>query len=740
MRYMLVDGHGNFGSVDGDPPAAYRYTESRMSKISVEMLRDIDKDTVDFVPNYDDSRKEPSVLPTKFPNLLVNGSMGIAVGMATNIPPHNLSEVSDAICYLVDNPDASLAELMDFIKGPDFPTGGIVMGRSGIRAAYATGKGKVAVRAKTEIVEAKNGRHKIIVTELPYQVNKAKLIMTIADHVKEKKIEGITNIEDHSDRNGMHIEIDVKREADPNIVLNKLFRDTQLQSIFSVIMIAIVNGEPKLLTLKNILDNYIAFQLEIITRRSLFDLKKAQERLHILDGLKVALDFIDEVIAIIRASKDTPSAKQALSDRFGLDDVQTQAIVDMRLARLTNLERYKIEEEINALKIKITDLEDIIANESRQRTIIKEELTEIRNKYGDERRTEITDVSGEVDIEELITVEDCVLTLTNLGYIKRQSVDTYKTQKRGGKGITGVGKREEDVATDMFITNSHDYVMFFTNLGKVYRVKCYQIPEGSRTSKGTHVANILPLVKDERITAMIKVPNFDNAENNYLVMVTKQGIIKRVDLSLFSNIRKGGLIAIDLNEGDELCWVRLTDGTKQMLVATKKGKAIKFNETDVRDMGRTARGVRAIKLENGDNVIGMSTIREGAYVLTVSETGYGRLSSIDDYRLQSRGGSGLINYHVDKYGDVAAIKVVNLDDDIVLISDNGTIIRINADSIRICARPSKGVTVMRVAEGSKVVSLARQPHEDSEDTETKISKEISTENEQNEENSESTEE
>ena len=515
MRYMLVDGHGNFGSVDGDPPAAYRYTESRMSKISVEMLRDIDKDTVDFVPNYDDSRKEPSVLPTKFPNLLVNGSMGIAVGMATNIPPHNLSEVSDAICYLVDNPDASLAELMDFIKGPDFPTGGIVMGRSGIRAAYATGKGKVAVRAKTEIVEAKNGRHKIIVTELPYQVNKAKLIMTIADHVKEKKIEGITNIEDHSDRNGMHIEIDVKREADPNIVLNKLFRDTQLQSIFSVIMIAIVNGEPKLLTLKNILDNYIAFQLEIITRRSLFDLKKAQERLHILDGLKVALDFIDEVIAIIRASKDTPSAKQALSDRFGLDDVQTQAIVDMRLARLTNLERYKIEEEINALKIKITDLEDIIANESRQRTIIKEELTEIRNKYGDERRTEITDVSGEVDIEELITVEDCVLTLTNLGYIKRQSVDTYKTQKRGGKGITGVGKREEDVATDMFITNSHDYVMFFTNLGKVYRVKCYQIPEGSRTSKGTHVANILPLVKDERITAMIKVPNFDNAENNY---------------------------------------------------------------------------------------------------------------------------------------------------------------------------------------------------------------------------------
>ena len=736
MRYMLVDGHGNFGSVDGDPPAAYRYTESRMSKISVEMLRDIDKDTVDFVPNYDDSRKEPSVLPTKFPNLLVNGSVGIAVGMATAIPPHNLSEVSDAICYLVDNPDATLSELMDFIKGPDFPTGGIIMGRAGIRAAYATGKGKIVVRAKTEITEAKNGRHKIIVTELPYQVNKAKLIETIADHVKDKKIEGITNIEDHSDRKGMHIEIDVKREADPNIVLNKLFRDTQMQSTFGAIMIAIVNGEPKLLNLKNILDNYIAFQLEIITRRSLFDLKKAKERLHILDGLKIALDFIDEVIAIIRASKDTPSAKQALSDRFGLDDVQTQAIVDMRLARLTNLERFKIEEEIAALKVKITDLEDIIANESRQRVIIKEEITEIRNKYGDQRRTEITDVSGEVDIEELIPVEDCVLTLTNLGYIKRQSADTYKTQKRGGKGITGVGKREEDVATDMFIINSHDYVMFFTNLGKVYRIKCYQIPEGSRTSKGTHVANILPLVKDERITAMIKVPNFENAENNYLVMVTKQGIIKRVDLSLFSNIRKGGLIAIDLNEGDELCWVRLTDGTKQMLVATKKGKAIKFNETDVRDMGRTARGVRAIKLEDGDNVIGMSTIRKGAFVLTVSETGYGRLSNIEDYRLQSRGGVGLINYHVDKYGDVAAIKVVDHDDDIVLISDNGTIIRISADSIRICARPSKGVTVMRVAEGSKVVSLARQPHEDNDDSaDSEGTEEFSTENEQNEENS-----
>ncbi|MBQ2604078.1 MAG: DNA gyrase subunit A [Clostridia bacterium] len=747
MRYMLVDGHGNFGSVDGDPPAAYRYTESRMSKISVEMLRDIDKDTVDFVPNYDDSRTEPSVLPTKFPNLLVNGSTGIAVGMATNIPPHNLSEVSDAICYLVDNPDAELAEIMDFIKGPDFPTGGIIMGRSGIRAAYATGKGKINVRAKTEIVEAKNGRHKIIVTELPYQVNKAKLIESIADYVKDKKIEGITNIEDHSDRNGMHIEIDVKREVDPNIVLNNLFKLTQMQSTFGVIMIAIVNGEPKLLRLKDILEKYIEFQIEIITRRSLFELKKAKDRLHILEGLKIALDFIDEVIAIIRASKDQASAKQALSARFGLDDVQTQAIVDMRLGRLTNLERNKIEEEIASLNDKITDLNEIIESETRKRTIIKEEITEIRNKYGDERRTEICEIDGELDDEELIPREDCVLTLTNLGYIKRLTVDTYKLQKRGGKGITGVGKREEEVATDMFVINSHDYVMFFTNLGKVYRIKCYRIHEGSRTSKGMHIANILPLEKDEHVSSMIRVPSFEEEKESYLVMITNQGYIKRVELSLFSNIRKGGMRALELNEGDELSWVRLTDGKQQMLVATKLGKAIRFDERDVRAMGRTARGVHAIRLSEGDSVIGMSILREGGYVLTVSEKGFGRLSNIDDYRIQSRGGSGIINYHTSRFGNVAAIKVVDLDDDIILISDNGTIIRIIASSIRICARPSKGVTVMKVAEGSKVVSLARTPHEESDDeqqdntqAESEENKqEISTEKENNVENSDTQE-
>lgn len=714
MRYMLVDGHGNFGSVDGDPPAAYRYTESRMSKISVEMLRDIDKDTVDFVPNYDDSRKEPSVLPTRFPNLLVNGSTGIAVGMATNIPPHNLSEVSDAICYLVDNPEATLAELMEYIKGPDFPTGGIIMGRSGIRAAYATGRGKIVVRAKTEIVEGKNGRSKIIVTELPYQVNKARLIEAIADYVKDKKIEGITNVEDHSDRNGMHIEIDVKREASPQIVLNQLFSYTQMQITFGAIMLSIVDGEPKTLNLKEILEHYVRFQIEIITRRTVFDLKKAQDRMHILDGLKVAIDFIDEVIAIIRSSKDQSTAKEALSQRFGLDDIQTQAIVQMRLGQLTNLERTKIEDEIKTLGEKIKDLNDILASKERQFTIIKEEITEIRNKYGDARRTEICTVSGEVDIEDLIPKEDCVLTLTNLGYIKRLTVDTYKLQKRGGRGVSGMAKREEDFASDMFIINSHDYVLFFTNLGKVYKMKCYEVPEGGRTSKGLNIANLLPLAENEHVSVMIRVPSF--GENQYLVMVTKQGYIKRIELDAYKNARKSGLIALDLNEDDELSWVRLTDGSNEMLIATKHGKAIRFKETDVRPMGRQARGVRAIKLSEGDSVVGMSKLREGGYVLTVSETGYGRLSEIDDYRLQSRGGMGLINYHTEKYGNVAAIKVVDLDDDVILIADNGVIIRISASSIRICARPSKGVSVMKLSDGNKVVTFARSPHEEDDES------------------------
>lgn len=713
MRYMLVDGHGNFGSVDGDPPAAYRYTEARMSKISMEMLTDIDKKTVDFMPNYDDRLQEPVVLPCRFPNLLVNGSSGIAVGMATNIPPHNLGEVVDAMDYLIDNPDASVSELMEYIPGPDFPTGATIMGRSGIRAAYATGRGKIVVRAKAEIVEEKNGRFKIIVTELPYQVNKARLIESIADMVKDKRIEGISNIEDHSDRNGMHIEIDVKRDASPQIVLNQLFSYSQLQVTFGVIMIAIVNGEPKLLTLKDILNHYIDFQVDVVTRRTQFDLNKAKERMHILEGLKIAIDFIDEVIAIIRSSKDQGEAKLRLMERFGLDEIQAQSIVQMRLGQLTGLERQKIEDEIAALHVKIDDYEDILSNHSRVLQIIKEEVNAVRNKYSDQRRTEILSVSGEVDIEDLIPQEDCVLTLTQFGYVKRLSIDTYKTQKRGGRGVAGMTRREEDVATEMFIINSHDYVLFFTDKGRVYRLKCYEIPEGSRQSKGMNIANLLPIDADEHVTSMIKVHEFD--ENKYLIMVTRKGIVKRIELNAYNTARKGGLIALELNEGDELAWVRMTDGESEVIVATKKGMAIRFKETDVRPMGRQARGVKAITLREDDEVIGMSTVREDAYVLTVSETGYGRLSKLSDYRIQSRGGKGLTNYHVEKYGDVAAIKVVDMDDDIIIISSDGVIIRIQASSIRVCSRPSKGVTVMKVSEGSKVVTLARAPHDSDEE-------------------------
>ena len=713
MRYMLVDGHGNFGSVDGDPPAAYRYTEARMSKISMEMLTDIDKDTVNFSPNYDDRLKEPDVLPSRFPNLLVNGSSGIAVGMATNIPPHNLGETIDAVCMLIDNPDAEVAELMECIPGPDFPTGGIIMGRSGIRAAYATGKGKITVRAKTEIVEGKNGRFKIIVTELPYQVNKARLIEHIADLVKDKKMEGISNIEDHSDRQGMHIEIDIKRDASPQIVLNQLFSFTQMQVTFGAIMLAIVDGEPKILSLKEMLKCYIDFQEDVIRRRTEFDLKKAQDRAHILEGLKIALDFIDEVIAIIRHSKDLPTARTALMERFGLDEVQAQAIVQMRLGQLTNMEQAKIEDEISALHAKIKEFMEILASETRKLEIVKEELLAIRNKYADPRRTEICAISGEVDIEDLIPQEECVLTLTQFGYVKRLSVDTYKIQRRGGRGVSGMSRREEDVATEMFIINSHDYVLFFTDKGRVYRLKCYEVPEGSRQSKGINIANLLPISPDEKVTSMIRVPEFD--EDKYLIMVTRQGIIKRIALNAYNTARKGGLIALELNEGDELAWVRMTDGNQQVIVATKKGVAIRFNETDVREMGRQARGVKALKLNEGDCVVGMSVVREGGLVLTVSETGYGRLSSPDDYRVQSRGGKGLLNYHVEKYGDVAAIKVVNLDDDIIIISQEGIIIRIAAESIRVCSRPSKGVTVMKVNGDDKVVTIARAPHEAEEE-------------------------
>lgn len=713
MRYMLVDGHGNFGSVDGDPPAAYRYTEARMSKISMEMLTDIDKDTVNFSPNYDDRLKEPDVLPSRFPNLLVNGSSGIAVGMATNIPPHNLGETIDAVCMLIDNPDAEVAELMECIPGPDFPTGGIIMGRSGIRAAYATGKGKITVRAKTEIVEGKNGRFKIVVTELPYQVNKARLIEHIADLVKDKKMEGISNIEDHSDRQGMHIEIDIKRDASPQIVLNQLFSFTQMQVTFGAIMLAIVDGEPKILSLKEMLKCYIDFQEDVIRRRTEFDLKKAQDRAHILEGLKIALDFIDEVISIIRHSKDLPTARTALMERFGLDEVQAQAIVQMRLGQLTNMEQAKIEDEIAALHAKIKEFMEILASETRKLEIVKEELLAIRNKYADPRRTEICTISGEVDIEDLIPQEECVLTLTQFGYVKRLSVDTYKIQRRGGRGVSGMSRREEDVATEMFIINSHDYVLFFTDKGRVYRLKCYEVPEGSRQSKGINIANLLPISPDEKVTSMIRVPEFD--EDKYLIMVTRQGIIKRIALNAYNTARKGGLIALELNEGDELAWVRMTDGNQQVIVATKKGVAIRFNETDVREMGRQARGVKALKLKEGDCVVGMSVVREGGLVLTVSETGYGRLSSPDDYRVQSRGGKGLTNYHVEKYGDVAAIKVVNLDDDIIIISQEGIIIRIAAESIRVCSRPSKGVTVMKVNGDDKVVTIARAPHEAEEE-------------------------
>ena len=712
MRYMLVDGHGNFGSVDGDPPAAYRYTESRMSRLSQEMLLDIDKDTVDFTPNYDDRLKEPTALPSHFPNLLVNGSTGIAVGMATNIPPLNMGEVIDGMCTLIDNPDATLEQLMEHIKGPDFPTGAVIMGRSGIRAAYATGRGRVIVRARAEIEEEKNGRYNIIVTELPYQVNKARLIESIADLVKDKRIEGISNVEDHSDRTGMRIVVTVKREASPQVVLNQLFSYTQMQSTFGVIMLAIVNGEPKTLTLKEALQHYIDFQEDVVTRRTQYELRKAEERAHILQGLKIAVDHIDEVIALIRASKDRPSAKAALMDRFGLDDVQAQAIVQMTLGSLTGLERQKLEEELAAIEAKVADLKDILVNRGRLMGIIKDEALEVKRRFGDERRTEIAAISGEVDIEDLIPREECILTLTNFGYVKRLPADTYSIQHRGGRGVSGMSRRDEDVATEMFVIGSHDYVMFFTNLGRVYRLKCYEIPEGSRTSKGMNIVNLLPLSADERVTSMIRVPEFD--EESYLVMVTRNGIIKRTELKAYDTTRKGGVIAIDLDEGDELAWVLLTDGSDQLVLATKKGMAIRFSEGDVRAVGRTARGVKALTLKEGDEVAGMSAVRSGGLLLTVSETGYGRLSEIADYRLQSRGGKGIINYHVGRYGDVAAIKVVDPEDDVILISSDGIIIRIRANSIRLCARPSKGVRVMRLAEGSRVVTLARTAHDDEE--------------------------
>lgn len=712
MRYTLVEGHGNFGDVDGNPPAAYRYTEARLSRISNEMLRDIDKETVDWDPNFDETRKEPRVLPSRFPNLLVNGSSGIAVGMATNIPPHNLREVIGAVVCELDNPDATLDELMEHIKGPDFPTKGIIMGRAGIRAAYATGRGKITVRAKAEFEDFGKDRTRIVVGELPYQVNKRQLIKNMADQVKDKRLEGISDIRDETDRNGMRIVIELKRDANPQVVLNRLFHQTAMQSNFSVIMLALVNNQtqPKILTLKNILDEYISFQEEIVIRRTRFDLRKAQERAHLLEGLLIAQDNIDEVIKIIRESYD--NARENLMSRFGLDEVQAQAICDMRLISLQGLNREKLEAEYKELEGRIAYFQELLGSEEKIRQVLKEELQALADKYGDDRKTEIQDVAGEIDIEDLIPEEECVLTLTNYGYVKRQKMDTYHTQKRGGRGVTGMTRRDEDVATELFVTGSHDYVLFFSDLGRVYRLKCYEIPEGSRQSRGMNIRNLLPLQADEKITSMIRVTEFDSEK--FLVMVTRNGIIKRTRLSAYDSARKAGLIAISLDEGDVLSWVRITDGSQELLVATHGGMAIRFKETAVRELSRTARGVKVMRLKENDYIVGMATLRENALVLTVTETGYGRLSKPDNYRLQNRGGKGLLNYHTERFGDVAGIKVVDLEDDVILISEDGIIIRIQASSVRICARPSKGVRVMKLQGGSKVVTLARAPHEEDE--------------------------
>lgn len=712
MRYPLVDGHGNFGSIDGDPPAAYRYTESRMSKISMDLLSDIDKDTVDFVSNYDDRLKEPTVLPSRIPNLLINGSMGIAVGMATNIPPHNMREVIDGMCAIIDNPDIELPELMEHIKGPDFPTAGIIMGKSGIRAAYATGRGKVTVRAKTEIAEEKSGRFAINVTEIPYNVNKAKLIESIADLVKDKRIEGISDINDYSAIEGMHIKIELKRDANPQVVLNQLFSLTQLQSTFGIILLALVDGVPKILTLKQMLEHYIEFQCEVVTRRTRFNLRKAQDRAHILEGYLIALDFIDEVISILRSSKDQAEGKQRLMERFGLDDIQAQKIVEMRLGQLTGMERTKIEEEMEALKIKIADYIEILGSEQRVKTIVKEEALVEAERFGDDRRTEICGISGEVDIEDLIPEEESVFTLTRMGYLKRMPSDTYRAQRRGGRGIMGMTRREEDVVSTMFTCSTHDFIMFFTTLGRAYKLKGYEIPESSRTGKGMNAVNILPLEPEEKISSMIKVPA--QADGEYLCMVTRKGIIKRTLLDAYKNIRKNGVIAINLDEDDELAWVKLTNGEDDLLVATRNGYSIRFNENDARPIGRTARGVKAIELREDDEVVGMDVLTDDTTVLTVTETGYGRRSEGDEYRLQSRGGKGVINYKTESYGKVAALMAVRADEDVIMISSSGIVIRIPSDTISTFSRTSKGVRVMRVGEGDSLVTVTTATHEEDE--------------------------
>ena len=705
MRYTLVDGHGNFGSIDGDPPAAYRYTESRMSKTALKMLDDIKKETVDWAPNFDDTTKEPVVLPARFPNLLVNGSAGIAVGMATNIPPHNMREVVEGMCCLIDNPNAELEELMEHIKGPDFPTAGIIMGAKGIKEAYATGRGKIYVRANAEIVEAKGDRFKIVVNEIPYGVNKARLISRIADLVKEKRLEGIADIQDYSDRRGMHIEIVIKRDANAQVVLNNLYKMTDMQVTFGAIMLALDDGVPKVMTLKEILQKYIIFQKDVIRRRTIFDLNKAQERAHILEGLAKAIDIVDDVIATIRACRGGQSeAKQAIMDKFGFDDPQASAIVAYRLGQLAGLEIEKILNELDELHERIKDLSDILEHETRIEEIIKTESREIAEKYGDERRTQISAFTGDVDDEDLIPVEDCILTLTEKGYIKRQTVDTYKAQNRGGKGIMGMSRREEDYAKTMFACSTHDFVMIFTNKGKVFKLKGYQIPESSRTSKGMNVVNLLPIEQDETVSAMVKIPKEE--EKAYLCMVTRNGIIKRTAINQYDHIRKTGIIAINLDEGDELCWVDITDGERQLVVATHDGMAICFNESDARLIGRTARGVRAIQLKDGDYVVGFAVAHSDKQLLTVSETGYGRKSDFSDYRVQSRAGKGLINYRCEQFGKVAMIAPVDDENDVIMITTDGIVIRTHAQQISSFKRPSKGVKVMRVNDGERLATLS----------------------------------
>ena len=706
MRYMLVDGHGNFGSVDGDPPAAYRYTESRMSKITLKMLTDINKDTVDFQGNYDDRLQEPTVLPARYPNLLVNGSTGIAVGMATNIPPHNMKEVIDGVCCVIDNPDCTLEDIMQHIKGPDFPTRGIIMGRAGIRAAYATGRGKITVRARCEIQETKNNRYQIVVTELPYQVNKARLIESIAELHKDKKIEGLSNVNDFSDRKGMNIVIELKREANPQVVLNQLYTYTQLQVSYGIIQLALVNGEPKILTLKQIIEEYIDHQFNVITRRTQFDLKNAQDRAHILEALLKALDFIDEVIDILRSSKSIPEGKERLIQRFGFDEVQANHIVQMRLGQLTGLEREKLEDEEAELERKIAEYLHILSSRETVLEVVKNELTAVRDEFADDRRTEIVNVSGEVDVEDLIPVEECVFTKTRLGYIKRIPADEYRSQRKGGRGKLGLTTREEDVADTVFTASTHDRIMFFTTKGKAYKIKGYEIPEGSRTSKGMNLVNILPIETDEKVSAMLMIPA--DAEDEYICMITRNGVIKRTSLSDFRNIRKNGIIAINLDENDVLENVLLTTGNDDIYIATHNGLGIRFNENDARVIGRTARGVKALTFKSEDDyIVGAEILRDGdgGKILTVSETGNGRKNGYEDYRCQSRGGMGCINYRVEKYGAVASIKKVFDDDDVILISEAGIVIRLSAADIRECARPSKGVKLMRLGDDDKIITM-----------------------------------